>query len=206
LVLTVAALPAAAQETATFDYYLLALSWSPQYCADRHGEAAADAQCGGQRKYGFVLHGLWPQNEDGGYPSMCRSAPGLPSRLIERLLPIMPSERLIQHEWAKHGTCTGLSADDYADESGLAFRKVQIPEPLKSPHAAVSATVQRVKQLFAEANPGLTAGMMSVICAGRDRAISEIHLCLTKSLDFRRCGSGQVDTCRDNEGRFRPIP
>ena len=206
LTLGVAIVPVAAKESATFDYYLLAMSWSPQYCADHDGEPAAALQCRAQRRYGFVLHGLWPQNENGRYPSNCRSAPRLPRRLIERLLPIMPSDRLIQYEWAKHGTCSGLSADDYADDLGLAFRKVQIPETLQSPPVTVSASVQRIKQLFAAANPGLTAEMMSVICAGRDRAVSEIHVCLTKSLLFRTCGSGQVDTCHDNEGRFRPVP
>lgn len=201
--------PALAQHAAPpgdFDYYLLALSWSPQYCADHVGEAGAGRQCAGPQSFGLVVHGLWPQNENGSYPTACRPAGQVPRSVVARVLPIMPSPRLVQHEWATHGTCSGLTVDDFFDSISRAFRKVQIPPPLDEPHVTVSASVQRVKQLFAEANPGLSADMMTVICSGRERVVSEIHICLTKSLAFRKCGAEQVDTCRSGEARFRPVP
>ena len=53
----------AAQPSATknFDYYLLNLSWSPEFCHS-HPNATECAQ-----RAGFVLHGLWPQNNDRDY-------------------------------------------------------------------------------------------------------------------------------------------
>jgi ribonuclease T2 len=41
-----------------FDYYVLALSWSPQYCATATNNADR-SQC--SVPHGFVVHGLWPQ-------------------------------------------------------------------------------------------------------------------------------------------------
>ena len=49
-----------------FDFYVLALSWSPSFCeanAERGG-GTADQQCG-ERPFSFVVHGLWPQYEKG---------------------------------------------------------------------------------------------------------------------------------------------
>src|SRR5579862_285274 len=87
-----------------FDYYVLSLSWSPQHCAS--ADRQDDAQCG-IRRYGFVLHGLWPQDERG-YPESCATTM-LSNSTVEKMLDIMPSPELVRHEWAKHGTCSGLS-------------------------------------------------------------------------------------------------
>src|SRR5215469_12084849 len=55
---------------ANFDFYLLNLSWSPEFCYSHPNaqECAAHAA--------FVLHGLWPQNNDGSYPENCSNASG----------------------------------------------------------------------------------------------------------------------------------
>jgi ribonuclease T2 len=197
-------LPAAAQNAAPFDYYLLALSWSPQYCAEHGGEASAQTQCAGPA-HGFVVHGLWPQFDGGGYPQSCQPAERVPRRLADSLLPIMPSERLVQHEWSTHGTCSGLSMEDYFGNLSRAYRKVQVPPILQAPHQRLSASVERIKQLFADANPGLAPAMMTVACGGRNRAVSEIHLCLDKSLNFRPCGAEVADSCRGGQGGFLPV-
>ena len=200
------ALPAfAAQRSGlpgAFDYYLLALSWSPEFCATR-GEDAA--QCHTGPHYGFVVHGLWPQYNDGSYPTACRPPSQVPERLVGRVLPIMPDKALIQHEWVQHGDCSGLSMDDYFDAIGHAYRKVQIPLALQAPHQRVRASVERIKQMLAEANPGLTAPMVAVLCAGRNRAVREVHVCLDKSLNFRPCGAEVLDTCRGGQGELLPV-
>ena len=88
--------PARAQEPGRFDYYLLALSWSPEYCASRNG-ARDKLQCV-ERQYGFVTHGLWPQFEKG-YPSRCPT-----SQSVSRATGILSPATfllmcLIPHRW-----------------------------------------------------------------------------------------------------------
>jgi ribonuclease I len=53
----------------SYDYYVMALSWSPTFCQTHPDE---DEQCG-HKGYGFVLHGLWPQYEGGNGPQRCAS-------------------------------------------------------------------------------------------------------------------------------------
>jgi len=53
-------------EPGTFDYYLLSLSWSPAFCRTDPGAA----ECNGPRRFGFIVHGLWPQYEKG-WPENC---------------------------------------------------------------------------------------------------------------------------------------
>jgi ribonuclease T2 len=89
-----------------FDYYVLSLSWSPEHCAEKPSD---DSQCGTTRRYAFVVHGLWPQYENGGYPQNCSVDDPLTDGDVQKALDIMPSEDLIRHEWQKHGTCSGLS-------------------------------------------------------------------------------------------------
>jgi ribonuclease T2 len=54
---------------ADFDFYVLALSWSPSYCASKGGDADPE-QCGLAKPPGFTAHGLWPQFERGS-PQNC---------------------------------------------------------------------------------------------------------------------------------------
>src|SRR5437764_212745 len=45
-------------------YYVLALSWTPQWCrSGGSGATASEMEC--ERPFGFTLHGLWP---DGAHP------------------------------------------------------------------------------------------------------------------------------------------
>jgi ribonuclease T2 len=84
-----------------FDHYVLALSWSPTYCAsERSGNAPL--QCGSGRRYDFVVHGLWPQYR-AGWPQNCDTKARLPEPLIDGMLDIMPSRQLVRHQWTKHG-------------------------------------------------------------------------------------------------------
>ncbi len=207
-VLFAGGLPAAAQTAAQttakpgqFDYYLLSLSWSPQFCA-KHGMRSG-SQCAPAARQGFVAHGLWPENENGGFPLSCRPAARVPDRLVERMLAFLPGEGLIQHEWATHGTCSGLAMDDYFDSLARAFRKVQLPSPLTTLRQPLTASLERIKQMFAEANPGMTERMMAVLCTPAGE-VSEIRLCLDRRLDFRTCGGLVADRCRSDQAWFRP--
>ncbi len=112
-----------------FDYYILALSWSPSYCEARQGRArnrSQERQCDG-RPFSFVVHGLWPQY-DRGFPSYCQvPPPRLNRNIVGSMLDLMPSPRLIFHEWDQHGTCSGLSPRAYFDGVRKARAAVKIP-------------------------------------------------------------------------------
>ena len=95
-----------------FDYYQLTLSWAPEFCATQ-GSNRTSSECDPKRHYGLVVHGLWPQNDNGSWPHNCTSAQPVSNEIVREMLPIMPARGLIQHEWATHGTCSGLSTQDY---------------------------------------------------------------------------------------------
>ncbi len=180
-------------EPGVFDYYVLSLSWSPTYCArDRNGPDPD--QCG-ERKHGFVVHGLWPQYNDGSYPATCSRDRNVPKAVVDQTMAVMPSVGLMMHEWRKHGTCSGLNATDYFAALHAAAGKVAIPESLKTPGPTVPAT--QVERLFLESNPGLTAEGVAVVCSRRD--LAEVRVCLTKDLGFMACGQKVVDRCRDRD-------
>src|SRR4051794_26832884 len=91
-------------EAGKFDFYVLALSWSPSFC-DAAGERAGQQQQCGERPYAFVVHGLWPQYESG-FPEYCQvPAPRLDRGIVSSMLDLMPAPRLIFREWDRHGTC-----------------------------------------------------------------------------------------------------
>ena len=188
-------LPAQAAQALPFDYWLLALSWSPQYCRDNVGAA----QC--RQSYAFVVHGLWPQNEVG-YPKDCGQIDEVSRTWVERMLPLMPSRKLIQHEWRKHGACSGMSMDDYFMTVERADRRVVIPELYKEPTKYISTTAKEIQDNFLADNPGLTAEAIALQCAGR--YLKEVRICYDKNFQFRRCGSDVEDRCRD-QIVLRPI-
>jgi len=176
-----------------FDYYLLSLSWSPSYCAEPDMAARDPRQCGRERRFAFVVHGLWPQHERG-WPSDCAGAPrDAPAPLVASMLDLMPSPRLVEHEWDAHGKCPGLSPQAYFERTRRARAKVAIPAHYVAPARALTVTGAEVERAFVAANPGLTPAMVAVQC---DRTrLREVRVCLTKDLRYRTCGADVRDRC-----------
>jgi ribonuclease T2 len=177
-----------------FDYYVLALSWSPTYCADRRG-SGYDQQCDARsgRPYAFVLHGLWPQYERG-WPQDCNSSDRgwVPGPVADRMLDIMPSKKLIFHEYRKHGTCSGLSVDAYFGLARGFYEKVQIPERFVDlTDDRLSVAPNELVRDFMQANPGLRPDMMAVQCGGSGNRLREVRICFDKGGHFRACGSNE---------------
>ena len=177
-----------------FDYWVLSLSWSPQFCATSARDQDGP-QCAGPRPYGFVVHGLWPQYERG-YPSDCGRAAYLPEDLVRRLLPIMPSKPLILHEWRQHGSCSRLDAADYAARIEQAWNGVHVPPRYESPRRAVSETPAQLEDAFIQSNPGLRGDGIALQCSGR--YLAEVRLCLDRELAPRACGRDLRDRCGSN--------
>ena len=111
--------------------YLLALSWSPQHCAGaRNPKDARDRfQCSGENgRFGWVLHGLWPETDTPAYPQWCRPAKIVPAPVLRRHMCMTPSAQLLQHEWAKHGTCMSSNPAAYFRAAEILFRAVRFPD------------------------------------------------------------------------------
>jgi ribonuclease T2 len=179
-----------------FDFYVLSLSWSPSYCEaaeDRTGGRARDRQCSG-RPFAFVVHGLWPQYERG-FPSDCQMpAPRLARAIVDDMLDIMPSPRLVFHEWDRHGTCSGLSPKAYFGLVRAAWAAVKIPPDYAQVDQPISVTPGQVAGAFLKANPQLERGAINVSCDGR--RLTEVHICMTKELNFRSCPEMTRYSCR----------
>jgi ribonuclease T2 len=175
-----------------FDYYLMSLSWSPSFCATHADETE---QCG-SKGFGFVLHGLWPQNSNGSWPQHCRSDGEPDAATIERTLAFMPSRYLIEHEWQTHGSCTGLHAHDYFDLADHAFASIKVPPALTAPQAPPQLSADDVVQAFIRANPGLGPNMLSVDCHNGSE-LAEVRVCLNKQdLSPQACGGRVRNSCR----------
>ena len=210
----VAALPAQAQRPAAagqnqpgdFDYYALVLSWSPSYCSGE-GSGRNDPQCGPNRPYAFVLHGLWPQYTRG-FPESCRTTfnPFVPRPVINGMLDIMPSPNLAIHEYRKHGTCSGLEPRPYFDTARKLFDKIKIPEIYRTLDRPLVTPVGDITKAFLAANPGLKPDMMGIACK-RPNRMQEIRFCFSKEGEFKSCGSNerQDRLCRSPSVYLPPV-
>jgi len=183
-----------------FDYYLLNLSWAPAYCAANAGHVSS-SECDPAHHFGFIVHGLWPENNDGSYPQNCGSASPVSHAIVQRMITIMPSGGLIQHEWARHGTCSGLSTQGYFNQIETAFRGVQIPPEYRNPKNAINASPEEVEQKFAQAN-NAPPRAFRVVCSRSDLGV---EVCLTKDLQYRSCSNGLRD-CSAGQVTLPPVP
>ncbi|PID36328.1 MAG: ribonuclease T [Rhodobacterales bacterium] len=182
-----------------FDYYVLAMSWSPNWCA-LEGEARGSEQCG--RNLGWVLHGLWPQFERG-WPSYCRHNFRAPSRsMTGAQADLFGTGGAAWYQWKKHGTCSGLAPAAYYDMARRVFEMVQKPEVLDRTQKTYALPASVIEAAFLEANPGWEADMLTVTCkAGH---IQEARLCLTKDLHPRTCGPEVIRDCTLQDALFEP--
>ncbi len=181
--------PMRADEPGEFDYYVMSLSWQPSWCA---GEGQGAEACA--RELGFVLHGLWPQYEEG-WPEWCARTGRDPSRAeTGAMADIMGSGGLAWHQWRKHGRCTGLSYADYFALSREAYGSVERPEVLRRVEEALRLDPLVIEEAFLEANPDLAPDGITITC--RDGRIQEARICLTRSLEPRTCGADVIRDCR----------
>lgn len=175
-----------------FDYYALVLSWSPTYCSNSGDGDQQQCNRSDGRRFSFILHGLWPQYEKG-YPNSCRTArrPFVPQPLIDSMLDIMPSSRLVIHEYRKHGTCSGLDPQGYFGTARRLFESVRIPERYKNPFETQRASPAEVVRDFARANPNLDPAAIAVGCGGPGNRLKELRVCFTKDGKPRACGDNE---------------
>jgi ribonuclease T2 len=186
--------------------YLLSLSWSPQHCAGvRDTKGPRDGfQCSGKNgRFGWVLHGLWPETDSRDYPQWCRPAKIVPQPVLREHLCMTPSVQLLQHEWAKHGTCMSPHPAAYFRSAAILFRAVRFPD--MAALASRPQTAGSIRRAFAAVNPGVTAPMIAVT-TDRQGWLKEVRLCLGPRMRPQRCKPFQVGAYDARAVRVRPIP
>lgn len=190
-------------EGSGFDFYVLALSWSPTFC-DSEAAGRNREQCGEDKDFGWVVHGLWPQNENG-WPENCPTPEGsrVPERIGRTVMDIMPSMGLIGHQWRKHGSCSGLGMSDYFKLARQAHDAIRIPPELSGLESESRTSPQAVEAAFIRSNPGLTRSAVAVTC-DRER-VDEVRICLDRSLGFRACPEVDSRSCRRSDITIPPL-
>lgn len=186
------AIPQAA--SGSFDLYLLTLSWSPEFC-QTHPSATECAQ-----HDTFVLHGLWPENADGTYPSNCSTAPGPadPSQYND----LYPDPGLLEHEWQTHGTCSGLGPDAYFQTVRAAYRSVTIPPAFAQITTPLSLSPAAIQTDFTSSNASIPQASIIVSCG--NNILTAVEVCLDKSLHPTACPTA-IRSCHANTVRI-PAP
>ncbi|MGA8308535.1 MAG: hypothetical protein WB755_00775 [Terriglobales bacterium] len=184
--------------TGQFDYYLLSLSWAPNYCAGHPSDHSSECRIGGHQA--FVLHGLWPQASSGQPPMSCSNGSPVAADTVDHMLNFMPSRSLIQHEWQKHGTCTGLSAQDYFAQAEQAYTHVQVPPQYRSLEHEQQFRVPDVEKSFAQANHAPLEAFRVSCHAGE---LVSLEVCVDKNLQYRSC-TESVRECPVNQVDMRP--
>jgi ribonuclease T2 len=185
--------------------YKLSMSWSPQHCAGaRNPRDARDRfQCSGESgRFGWVLHGLWPETDGPDYPQWCRPAKIVPQPVLKTHMCMTPSAQLLQHEWAKHGTCMSPHPAAYFTAAAMLFRAVRFPD--MKILAAKPQTAGRVRRAFAAINPGIRESMIAV--SARDGWLTEVRFCLGPRMRPQACKSFQRGLPDQKPVRVRPMP
>ncbi|MEW9854878.1 ribonuclease T2 family protein [Novosphingobium sp. M1R2S20] len=168
--------------------YTLAASWSPDHCKTRGDPASM--QCSGRHgRFGFILHGLWPEAAHGAYPQWCATKP-LPSpQLLRRNLCMTPSARLLVHEWAKHGSCMAKTPAQYFKVSAILWRSIRWPDADRLSRRE-GLTAGDLRQAFVAANPAWKTEQVGILVS-RSGWLREVRLCYSRRFLPMRCGARQ---------------
>jgi ribonuclease T2 len=189
------------EKSGLFDYWVLALSWSPNWCA-QEGDARQSPQCARGAQNGWVLHGLWPQYHRG-WPSFCPTTEPQPTRAQTRAIAdLMGSAGLAWYQWKKHGTCSGLTAQAYYALARKAYASITRPPVFRKLAKPVRLPAAVVEQAFLKANPALSADMITITC--KDGYIQEARICLSKALIPVPCGRDTLRECKLKDALFEP--
>lgn len=187
-----------------FDFYVLAMSWSPDFCAGRGGSDYE--QCGPGKNPGFVLHGLWPQYQKG-FPQNCSSVP-FPSQLKREFPGLFPNDRLYAHEWRRHGTCSGLSPREYMALAKKLKDAAPIPPRYRQLREPVRTTTAVLHKEFKTADAGIPEKGVAVFCSGSGRFLKEVFLCYNRQGERAACSpeimSKSARSCGRTDFLIRP--
>lgn len=202
----------------SFDYLTLSMQWPLGFCAIK--KEIKKTCVVPDYVPGWTIHGLWPSSNAGKKdPFNCKGAPQFHYTKIEKLKDalrkywpdLLNSKQEVsfwEHEYDKHGTCAstmdgfGRVEDYFRQTLNLlhkyspldALNKAGI-EPREDPYHAseIQAAIER-------------AYGHSVCPQCKDHVISELHVCLDKSLNIIECPKCTVYFKCDGKVYYQPLP
>lgn len=178
-----------------FDYFLLDMPWGPAFCT-----SIKDVSADCRPQQGFIVHGLWPQNNNGTWPQFCGQTPA-PTDLATHLV-ITPDLALLKHEWDKHGTCSGLDPQQFFAAEHVAFSQVITPLPLIHLNDSRTYTPLMALNLFYVSNPAFPAGSFNLSC--KEGHVTAVEACFDKSLKPIQCQG--LKSCNAPTVTFDAVP
>jgi ribonuclease T2 len=194
--------PAPPVATAQFDYYVMTLSWAPGFC-DLGGRETSSPECAAGSGDGFVVHGLWPNNEYRPNPESCQGEDASPSDLADEH-GVYPNDRLAAYEYRKHGICTGLSAHNYFATVRNVRARLNIPAMLQAPSEQLRVAPEEIEQAFMTANLNLRPDNMAVSCSNGE--LVDVRFCLAKDLSsYAICRKVARHTCQRGSIVVAPV-
>ena len=167
--------------------YTLALSWAPEFCKGRETQARHRTQCSGRNgRFGFVVHGLWPESR-GSWPQFCPTRGKLTPAELRRNLCMMPSARLVARQWVKHGSCMTRRPETYFKVTRILWDSLRWPDYDRISRQD-GLTAGDIRKAFFDANPGWRRDAIGVHLDSRGW-LEEIRLCYSARLRPTRCDS-----------------
>jgi ribonuclease T2 len=171
------------------DSYLLALSWSPNYCSTARNKPDARHQCE-QNDFGWVVHGLWPNStkakRGNDQPAYCRAATGISEQTYRQYLCLVPGVKLMSHEWSKHGTCGFTTPENYFAKTAQLHAALKLPDPQALARTSKPFTAGSLRSAFANANPGLPLRAITVD-VDRKQRLREVRVCYDSRYRYTSC-------------------
>nr|XP_010939795.1 extracellular ribonuclease LE-like [Elaeis guineensis] len=201
LILLLLPLLAAVSTAKDFDFFYFVQQWPGSYCDTAKsccypttGKPAAD----------FGIHGLWPNYNDGSYPSNCDPDNSYDESKIKDLITAMQAEwptlacpsddgsKFWSHEWEKHGTCSESILDEHSYfEAALDLKKqVDLLQILKS--AGInpddgSYSVRSISRAIKDAT-GFTPGIECNVDESGNTQLYQVYICVdTNGKDLIEC-------------------
>ena len=174
--------------------WVLALSWSPYFCAGAGKNPDQQFQCR-QNKFGFVVHGLWGQNDEASgmcdQPRHCGSSL-VGTKTVRDTLCTVPGVKLIQGEWQKHGSCSGMNESDYFAKTRSLSAALVKPDLSQYVDVNKQMSAGDIATAFVKANPGSGLFKEAIAIHSRNNKLQEVLVCYDLTFKFSACKVGKT--------------
>ncbi|XP_042491213.1 ribonuclease 1-like [Macadamia integrifolia] len=192
-----------------FDFFYFVQQWPGSYCDTRRSCCYPTT---GKPDADFGIHGLWPNYDDGSYPSNCDSSTRFVASEISDLTsslqkywptlacPTSNGLKFWSHEWLKHGTCAESVFDQHGYfEAALNLKKqVNLLQALENAGIKPDGrfySVEKIKEAIKEAT-GFTPGIECNVDSSRNHQLYQVYLCVdTSGTNFIECPIASSSRC-----------